>query len=126
MNEEQDKLFALLQEAKISKGTLERNIEKAIEQKASMKALIELPAFGTYLKELSSQIDRRLQELCTTRPGLDGAVQNTHSIGEIAGLKIAQNLASTMIETADEAMKLNRHALEQGLYFEESEEENNG
>lgn len=126
MNEEQEKLFALIQEAKITKGQLERNIQKAIDQKAAMKSLIEDPTFGVFLKELSEQVDRRLQELCTTRPGLDGAVQNTHAIGEIAGLKLAQNLASTMIETADDALKLNRHAIEQGLYFEESEEEDNG
>lgn len=115
-------LEALANEAKPTKASLEGNVEKAIEQKHAMKALQELPAFLTYQKLLAAQIDYRLEELTKSRPGLDDAIRNTHSIGEIAGIKLALHFPEALIGEADDAIAVNRHLLEQGLYTEEEDE----
>lgn len=114
---------ALMNSDRQSKNSLERNVEKAIEIKQMMRKLFDDPAFKHFITELQQIVDIKLQDLIRTRPGLDGAVQNTHSIGEIAGIKFAVNFPLALIEAMDDAIKLNRFALEQGIFEEESEDQ---
>jgi hypothetical protein len=95
----------------LSPASLEENLRRAVDIKAQMKELKENPSFQLFCSALETQISARVEELCKSRPGLDGAVTNVHSIGEIAGLKLALSFADTMIESAEEAYRMNQHLL---------------
>lgn len=117
-----DGLLKALQEEKTSRATLEGNIEKSINQKALMKELLENPGFKLFRELLARQIDFRIEELTRSRPGIDGAIQNTHSIGEIAGIKLAVAFADTLIEEATDAIQINRRLIEMKAYTPETDE----
>lgn len=117
-----DGLLKALQEEKTSRATLEGNIEKSINQKALMKELLENPGFKLFRELLARQIDFRIEELTRSRPGIDGAIQNTHSIGEIAGIKLAVAFADTLVEEATDAIQINRRMIEMKAYTPETDE----
>ena len=119
-NDEQ--LLQALQDEKTSRSKLESNIEKAVNQKALMKELLEHPGFKLFQKLLAAQIDYRIEELTRSRPGLDGAVQNTHSIGEIAGIKLAVAFADTLIEEASDSIRVNQKMIELKAFTPETDE----
>lgn len=106
----------------LSRHSLEENIRKGVELKTLMRDLQESDAFKTFCALLKQQCDFRIDELCKTRPGLDGAVENTHTIGEIAGLRIALNFAEALIEQASDSIKMNQHMMD--LAIEEEEQDN--
>lgn len=105
-----------------SRHSLEENIRKGIEIKSLMKELKENEAFRLYCDLLKRQCDFRTDELCKTRPGLDGAIENTHTIGEIAGIRIALNFVEAVVEEASDAIQMNQHVLN-SLPAEEEEPE---
>jgi hypothetical protein len=117
-----DGLLQALREEKTSRATLEGNIEKSINQKALMKDLLENPGFKLFQELLARQIDFRIEELTRSRPGIDGVIQNTHSIGEIAGIKLAVAFADTLIEEATDAIQINQRMIEMKAYTPETDE----
>src|SRR5688572_32298715 len=75
----------------------EKAFNEAVEQKRMMLELKENPSFQKLMEKLKTQLERRYSALVGFPSNIDKIVQNTYTSGEIAGIKLALEMADTLI-----------------------------
>lgn len=105
------------------KETLLNSIQHNAEIRAMLRELSEHPGFSFLLSNVRAQMFRRIAENLERPHGVDGAVSMLYINGEIAGIKLALDFVSTIID----ACKTNidtAEALAAAYYPDEQEQDN--
>lgn len=112
------------QESIPSKESLLNSIQHNSEIRAMLRGLSEHPGFEFLISNIRAQMFRRIAENLERPEGIDGIAKMTYVNGEIAGIKLALDFVSTIIDTCttniDTANKLS------AAYYPDEQEQDNG